>query len=306
MSLEALNKRIKTTTDLREIVSTMKILSSVSIGPYEKALESLTAYAKTVKDAFWGVVLNDALQKPYQKSDSNRILAVLIGTDNGLVGKFNRDVFTYAKHYFQEQGIPLQTVEYVCIGKRLGAITQNAVGDKLHGTFAISNSLKEIASIASSVLIKINEILSHKETTKVLVFHNHRPNGQTQTPTMAQLMPLPYEELLKLKKQKWTGKSFPMIPEDRHGMVLGLVHEYLTVILSGGLTASLAAEHYARMVNMQQAEKNIDKSLEDMNLAYQQARQTQITDELIDIVSGAEAMKPKKKQDSFMTNSLKA
>ena len=61
MSLEALNKRIKTTTDLREIVSTMKILSSVSIGPYEKALESLTAYAKTVKDAFWGVVLNDAL-----------------------------------------------------------------------------------------------------------------------------------------------------------------------------------------------------------------------------------------------------
>ena len=294
MSLEALNKRIKTTTDLREIVSTMKILSSVSIGPYEKALESLTAYAKTVKDAFWGVVLNDALQKPYQKSDSNRILAILIGTDNGLVGKFNRDVFTYAKHYFQEQGIPLQTVEYVCIGKRLGAITQNAVGDKLHGTFAISNSLKEIASIASSVLIKINEILSHKETTKVLVFHNHRPNGQTQTPTMAQLMPLPYEELLKLKKQKWTGKSFPMIPEDRHGMVLGLVHEYLTVILSGGLTASLAAEHYARMVNMQQAEKNIDKSLEDMNLAYQQARQTQITDELIDIVSGAEAMKPKK------------
>ena len=77
-------------------------------------------------------------------------------------------------------------------------------------------------------------------------------------------------------------------------MILGLVHEYLTVILSGGLTASLAAEHYARMVNMQQAEKNIDKSLEDMNLAYQQARQTQITDELIDIVSGAEAMKPKK------------
>ncbi len=294
MTLEALNKRIKTTTDLREIVSTMKILSSVSIGPYEKALDSLTAYAKTVKDAFWGVVLNDALHKPYQKSDSNRILAVLIGTDNGLVGKFNRDVFTYAEHYFQKQNIDTKAVEYICIGKRLGAITQNAVGNRLHGTFAISNSLKEIASIASSVLMKINDILSHKETARVLVFHNHRPNGQTQTPTMAQLMPLPYEDLLKLKKQKWTGKSFPMIPVDKHGMVLGLVHEYLTVILSGGLTASLAAEHYARMVNMQQAEKNIDKSLEDMNLAYQQARQTQITDELIDIVSGAEAMKPKK------------
>lgn len=294
MSLEALNKRIKTTKDLREIVGTMKILSSVSIGPYEKALVSLTAYAKTVKDAFWGVILNDALPVPYKKSKSKRILAVLIGTDNGLVGKFNRDVLTFAEHYFQNQNIDTEQVEYLCIGKRLGAMTQNAVGNKLHGTFAISNSLKEIASIASSVLIKINEILSHKETTQVLVFHNHRLNGQTQTPTMAQLMPLPYEELLQLKKQKWEGKSFPMIPQNKQGMTLGLIHEYLTVILSGGLTASLAAEHYARMVNMQQAEKNIDKSLEDMNLAYQQARQTEITDELIDIVSGAEAMMPKK------------
>ncbi|MBR4927533.1 MAG: F0F1 ATP synthase subunit gamma, partial [Alphaproteobacteria bacterium] len=239
-------------------------------------------------------VLNDALQKPHYKSKSNRILAVLIGTDNGLVGKFNRDVLTYAEHYFQKQNIDTKAVEYVCIGKRLGAMTQNAVEDRLHGTFAISNSLKEIASIASSVLMKINDILSHKETTQVLVFYNHRPNGQIQTPTMAQLMPLPYEELLKFKKQKWEGKSFPMIPEDRHSLILRLMLEYLTVVLSGGLTASLAAEHYARMVNMQQAEKNIDKSLEDMNLAYQQARQTQITDELIDIVSGAEAMRPKK------------
>ena len=305
MTLEALNKRIKTTTDLRDIVSTMKILSSVSIGPYEKALESLTEYGKTVRDAFWGFMLGSDLTLPnVRKEKDTHYLAILIGTDNGLVGKFNRDVLTFSQNYFKEKQIDLSHVSYLCIGKRLGAMTEGVVGSKLHGTYAISNSLKEIASIAVAVLIKINEIISKTATTKVLVFHNQKVSGTAQAPKVSQLMPLPYDELMQLKKDKWDGKALPILPEDIQGLLVGLMHEYLTVILTGGLTASLAAEHYARMVNMQQAEKNIDKSLEDMNLAYQQARQTQITDELIDIVSGAEAMKPKKKQDNFMTNAV--
>lgn len=305
MTLEALNKRIKTTTDLREIVSTMKVLSSVSIGPYEKAFASLTEYSKTVRDAFWGFMLeSDFILPNNKKSKENHYLAVLIGTDNGLVGKFNRDILAFAQNYFKDQQINLDNVYYLCVGKRLGAMTQTAVGTKLHGTYAISNSLKEIGSIASTVLVKINEIISKTDTTKVFVFHNQKESGSTQKPKASQLIPLPYDELIQLKKNKWDGKSLPILPENTQGMLLGLMHEYLTVVLTGGLTASLAAEHYTRMINMQQAEKNIDKSLEDMNLAYQQARQTQITDELIDIVSGAEAMKPKKKQDNFMTNEV--
>lgn len=305
MTLEALNKRIKTTTDLREIVSTMKVLSSVSIGPYEKALEALTEYAQTIRDAFWGFMLSSDFTLPGdKKNDAPHYLAVLIGTDNGLVGKFNRDVLTFSKNYFTEQKIDLNNVTYLCVGKRLGAMTQTSVGSKLYGTYAISNSLKEIGSIASTLLFKIHEIISKTQTTKVLVFHNQKTSSQSQTPKVSQLMPLPYDELRQLKKDKWNGKSLPIIPDDTQNMLSGLMHEYLTVILTGGLTASLAAEHYTRMINMQQAEKNIDKSLEEMNLVYQQARQTQITDELIDIVSGAEAIKSKKKQDIFMTNEV--
>lgn len=299
MTLETLNKRIKTTTDLRDIVSTMKLLSSVSIGPYEKALASLKEYAHNVQNAFLGFMLNDgSLNQPKSQAPTDHVLAVLIGTDNGLVGKFNREVLSAAQRYFAEQHITPETVSYLCVGKRLGAMTENAVGKALYGTYAISNSLKEIAEIASTLLIKINEILSKKAISRVLVFHNYKETGISQVPKMIQLMPLPLDELQKLKNKKWEGRSLPMIPEDKAALLSGLIHEYLTVVLAGSLTSSLAAEHYARMVNMQQAEKNIDKSLEEMNQAYQQARQTEITDELIDIVSGAEAMKPKKKTAS--------
>ena len=73
-----------------------------------------------------------------------------------------------------------------------------------------------------------------------------------------------------------------------------LIKEYLMIELSAALTYSLAAEHHTRMINMQNAEKNIDESLEKMNLEYQQKRQDAITEELIDVVSGAEALTPAK------------
>lgn len=296
MSLEALNKRIKTTTDLRDIVSTMKMLSSVSIGPYEKALASLKEYGKTVQDAFLGFVLNDAtdFMPRIPKNQTPKVLMILVGTDNGLVGRFNRDIFAKAQEYIKEKNLKSTDILYLCVGKRIGLITENNVGEALKGAYAISNSLKEIASIASTLLLKVNELLTHVAISEVLVFHNYKETATPQRPMMQQLMPLPYDFIAKLKQKKWEGRSSPQTSGDKLELFSALVHEYLTVILAGSLTASLAAEHYARMVNMQQAEKNIDKSLEEMNLTYQQARQTDITDELIDIVSGAEAMKTKK------------
>lgn len=295
MSLESLNKRIKSTTDLRDIVSTMKLLSSVSIGPYEKALASLKKYGKTLESAFLGLILNekDIMPPPLPKDKSFKTIAILIGTDNGLVGKFNRDVINFADSYFKTHGYEQNSLIYLCIGKRINGL-MSARKNLIAAAYPISNSLKEIASIASEILKKTDEIIAHQKVKQVLIFYNHREAGQAQKTDKRQLIPLPKNTFTALKQKRWEGKSFPLVTADKDALFSALSHEFLTVSLTGTLTASLAAEHYARMVNMQQAEKNIDESLENMNLEYQQARQTAITDELIDIVSGAESMKKKK------------
>lgn len=294
MTLESLSKRIKTTTDLKDIVGTMKMLSSVSIAPYEKALKSLHRYGQTVQDAFVGLLKEEhfSYQPRPIKSTTPQTVAIIIGTDNGLVGRFNRDILSYVQSDLKERNCLLQT-HFICVGKRLGLMADSA---KLPvaATYAIMNSLKEIASIASMVLMKVNAVISEYRAEQVLIYFMQRKTGEAQKPHVMQLMPLPYADMVRFKSEKWTGKTPPLITADYDTLFSVLIHEYLTVALSGALTASLAAEHYTRMVNMQQAEKNIDESLSEMNLTYQQLRQTSITDELIDIVSGAESIKKKR------------
>ena len=294
MTLEALTKRIKTTTDLKDIVGTMKMLSSVSIAPYEKALKSINRYGQTVKDAFVGLLKKENftyMPRPI-KSTTPQTIAIVVGTDNGLVGRFNRDILSFAKSDLTGKGCFEQTA-FICVGKRLGLMADSAKLP-LVATYAIMNSLKEIASIASMVLMKVNEVIPARKTEQVLIYFMKRKSGEPQKPAVLQLMPLPFKEMMGFKAEKWTGKTPPLITANYQELFTALIHEYLTVVLSGALTASLAAEHYTRMVNMQQAEKNIDDSLTDMNLTYQQLRQAGITDELIDIVSGAESLKKKR------------
>ena len=294
MTLEALNKRIKTTTDLRDIVGTMKMLSSVSIGPYERALKSLDEYRQTVRDAFTGLMQDaDFAYTPRRsKTDTPRTLAIIIGTDNGLVGRFNRDVLSFAAQNLEQAHLS-DTAQVIGVGKRLGLMLPNT-GLKTAVVYPIMNSLKEISTIASTILMTVNRLIATDKIEQVFVYYTRKFAGQPQKPTRKQLMPLPYAELMAMKQERWTGKTPPLVTADRMALFQNLIDAYLTVVLGEALTASLAAEHYTRMVNMQQAEKNIDASLEEMNLTYQQLRQTGITDELIDIVSGAESLKKKR------------
>lgn len=289
MPLEVLKKRIKTVTDLKEIVTMMKMLSSVSISPYEKALYSLHSYQQTIDDGLLAVFLNMGLMAGKEKQ-TGKILAIVIGSDNGLVGGFNREIVRYAQQDIQRQGGSEKNTAYISIGKRIAMQLRNEQV-KILAEYPIQNSLKEIGTTASMVLFKLDEILQHEQYEKVMVYYHHKPKLGAMVMEEKQLMPLPKEKIMGLRGKRWATSCFPMLSSKPQVVFSALVHEYLTVVLSMGLTASLAAEHYTRMVNMQQAEKNIEERLENMNLEYQQERQTNITEELIDIVSGAESLK---------------
>jgi len=306
MTLEQLNRRIKTTSDLGEIVNTMKMLSSVSVGQYEKALFSLTQYAHTVQDAFHGLFTQDFFkyEPPKIPTQNPKILSILIGTDNGLVGKFNRTLFNFSQEYLHSLS-PQGEKYFITVGKRMGVLAQiNHLTTK--AGYAGANSVKEIAQSATLLLTKINEVVTAHKVDLVYLFNNRKKGTTAFIPQARQLIPLPQEQMSQLRRKKWDGKTLPFISADKDELFSALLHEYLIVTLSHDLTSSLTSEHYTRMIHMQEAQRNINDSLDAFNLEYQQLRQTQITDELIDIVSGAEEMNKKKIQSPLDFSAKKA
>ncbi len=294
MIQEELQRRIKTTTDLQGIVRTMKMLSSVSVGQYEKALNSLTQYGTTLRQAFHGLFTQSFFNymPPNIKTTAPKILAIVIGSDNGLVGKFNKDILEYVKSSCINLGGNLSQMRLISIGKRI-ALHAGSMDLHISHAYPISNSIKEIASLAGLILTRIDKEVSEHHFDLVEIFYNKQQNFSF-TPQIHQLMPLSYHDLQILKRTPWEGKMLPLITAGKDELFSALLHEYFTIQLTHALIASLAAEHFTRMNHMQQAEKNIEEKLIGLNLEYQQARQNQITDELIDIVSGATAITKKK------------
>ena len=294
MIQEELERRIKTTTDLQSIVKTMKMLSSVSVCQYEKVLSSLTQYAKTLQEAFHGLFTQSFFNyvPPETKATTPKVLAIVIGSDNGLVGRFNKEILKFVQKFCSELGTSQNQVRIIGVGKRITALAPTMNFHVAH-SYSISNSIKEIATLAGMILTKIDNETSLHHFDLVQIFYNKQQNFSF-APQTRQLMPLSRSDFLQLKKTPWEGRMPPLVTAGKEELFSALLHEYFIIRLTNALTTSLAAEHFTRMNHMQQAEKNIEEKLNILNLQYQQARQTQITDELIDIVSGATAINKKK------------
>ena len=138
MIQEELQHRIKTTSDLQGIVRTMKMLSSVSLGQYERALNSLTQYGATLRQAFHGLFTQNFFDytPPSLKTTTPKILAIIIGSDNGLVGRFNKDILDYAKSSSLSMGAILNQMRVIAIGKRI-ALLSNSLNFHLSCSFYI-------------------------------------------------------------------------------------------------------------------------------------------------------------------------
>ena len=299
MSMEILSKRIKTTQDLRDIVSTMKSLSSVSILQYEQAQKSLIEYTHTIRNAFHALVKNNAIITPHPKKEISpqnmKAIVIIIGSDNGLVGRFNKEIVQTATTFLKEKKIQSDKTTFITVGKRVASLIEQQQ-QNLFAKYAISNSIKAINSIASTVIVKMQEAIEKTKATHVFLFYHKRLSNQPTQIEQRTLLPFPLEQYATLKNEPWPTNNLPLITLNPQILISKLVQEYLMIVLSSALTMSLAAEHHTRMINMQNAEKNIDESLEKMNLEYQQKRQEAITEELIDVVSGSEAIASKKQK----------
>ena len=290
MSLEKLQRQIKTTRELRDIVSTMKLLSSVSILQYEQASRALEKYRHNLTGAFQALISQRKISHAKVLPGQQKHLLVLVGSDNGMVGKFNQEIVKEARQYLRKIGISPQKVLFIVIGKRLNMLVSQQKWP-MYAQYGISNSVKIVNTLAENIILHIDQAMMREKVTHVMVFTNRRIKNQPVKVEKRQVLPFNTQALKNLKNKPWPTNNIPLITLPTAQMFSALVREMMLIFLSDVLNGSLAAEHWTRMTNMQNAEKNIDDNLEELDKQYQQKRQEQITEELIDVVSGASALK---------------
>lgn len=305
-TLEGLKHRIKTTSSLRDIVSSMKTLSAVSVGQYEKSTKALQQYSESIELALQAILKNKSVPNPPKEKLKQKIIAVVLGSDQGLVGKFNKSIANFAFDFFKSNNLKKEDITLIVGGRSLSSKILS-LGWDINTLFTMPSSVKSMITVAKKIVLKFYEVSVEQHhgdkefsfnnhNLKVYIFYNGKDEHSVLKQNVVQLLPIDVEFLKKIQERPWPTKNLPMYSAgSRRSLFSYFIRQLLFVDVYKAVSQSLAAEHFTRMVSMQNAEKNIDEHLENMNLEYQQRRQTEITNELLDVVIGAEVLNNKKK-----------
>lgn len=284
---EGLRKRIDTATDLGAIVRTMKALSAVSIRQYERAAEALDAYARNVELGLQAAVQAEPPAAPSKLRRADRLGFVVLGSDQGLCGGFNEQVSRSVLDTLAGPNavVPLRLL---ALGTRVIDRLEDAGLPVTRGPPQPA-SARGIASLVWTLLIEL-DAWREAGVDRIDVFHN-RPQKSGLEQVRLTLLPLDRVRLRALAQRPWPARSVPILRPDWDVLFTALVRQYLFVTLHRALAESLAAEHAARLTAMQAAERNIDERILGLQADHNHLRQSSITAEILDIVSGAEALR---------------
>jgi len=297
-TLESLRRKIDGAADLQGVVRSMKALAASSIGQYEKAVQSLDDYYRTVELALvaclhqaGAVSLAEGKHQPHERPHEGpyqeKIGAVVFGSDQGLVGRFNEVIVEFAVHELKT--LPGKITKIWAVGDRAHALladTSIAPVDLL----SVPTSVDAITSLIGQILIKGQAALDHGDVEEVYVFHNHPKFGAVYEPVSERLVPLDHIWQNKLAAMAWPTKNLPEVIEGAKAALPAFVRGYFFVLLFQACAESLASENASRLAAMQRAEKNIEDILEDLNRTFRRVRQESIDEELFDVISGFEAL----------------
>jgi len=287
---EALKRRIQSAQDLLGVVKTMKALAAVSIRQYQKAVESLSDYNRTVE-----MGLQIALRERRgggAASDQvkvNRIGAIVFGSDQGLCGQLNNIIVAHATEEMGRIGVKKENRIVIAVGMRTADILEDT-GQRVLEVLTTPSSTSGITPMVQDITVLLENWRFKRQIEHMYLFFNRYVSGATYRPTTVRLLPVDRKWLKDLEMKKWPSKTLPMFTMDWEALFRSLIREYLFVSLYRAFAESLASENASRLAAMQSAEKNIEERLEELFLQYHRQRQMTITEELLDIVAGFEAL----------------
>lgn len=291
-NLKELKNRISSVKSTRKITSAMKMVAASKLRRAQELAESSRVYADSLSFILSSLAGNtknssDLPEILTGRENSKISLLIINSSDRGLCGGFNSNLFRNAKNWISEQQEKGKSVKIITVGKKASSFYKKTDLDVI-ANFDDLNSNDKQLQVSEEIKNKIMELFENNEIDEVSILFNKFVSVITQEPTYQSLIPLSNEEA----DEEVTDNSnavFEFEPDKNELLEYLVPRNFLTQIYRSVLESS-ASEHAARMTSMDNATRNAGDMIDGLTLTYNRTRQAFITKELIEIISGAEAV----------------
>jgi len=287
-NLKEIRQRIASVQTTRQVTSAMKLVSAAKLRKAQDAVIKIRPFANKLTEILAN--LSETLQESEEcvftksKGDGSRLLVIAINSNRGLCGAFNANINKMTAQVVADSASQgLTNVDILAIGK-------NAYESAKRNKLNVSEQNDLYANIdfehVSPIMDKIMDDFNAGRYDKVVMIYNNFKNASTQEVVTEQLLPISVDEGGKPS----VSSNYIFEPSEK-SLIDKILPMTLRMQLYKAVLNSYAAEHGARMTAMHKATDNATDLLRNLNLQYNKARQAAITNEITEIVGGADALK---------------
>ncbi len=285
--LKDIRSRIASVKSTRQITSAMKMVSAAKLKKAQDKVTQIRPYADKLKDVLSevssGLDKNHKgeynIQRPVEKA-----LIVLLASNRGLCGGFNANISKKAKQHITDvfAELPKENVKFICIGKKANEYVKKLgyeivkSGNELFDDVSFENSLEYSKFLMDE--------FKNGNYDKIDIIYNSFKNAAVHLQTVETFLPM------HIETEERNAPSGYIFEPEMEDIMEEMIPKSLRIQFFKAILDSNAAEHGARMTAMHQATDNATELIKDLTLIYNKARQAAITNEILEITSGAEAL----------------
>ena len=289
-NLKEIRNRISSVGSTMQITSAMKMVSAAKLKRAQDAILQMRPYAVKLKEILTNLSATlDLSENAFSEvREGGKTLVVGITSNRGLCGGFNNNIVKHINHTITAQFNDSADVHVMCLGKKIRDVYKRS--DRFFTNEFLTEREDVYADLSfenvSEVASELMELYKTGEFNRIYVVYNRFVNAATQKLEMEQFLPIQAPE----SSEDSTSTGDYIFEPSKKEIIEDLIPKSLKVQLFKALLDSNAAEHGARMTAMHKATDNASELQKELKLSYNKARQAAITNEILEIVGGAEAL----------------
>lgn len=293
-SLKDLRNRIKSVQSTRKITSAMKMVAAAKLRRAQEQAEAARPYAERMERMLASVAgrLQGASGAPKLVSGTGKDdvhLVVVATADRGLCGGFNTNIVRAARTHIRKLIADGKTVKILCVGRKGRDVLRREFRDKIVDLISFAGQKRLAFADANGIAVRLLEMFEAGEFDVATIFYARFKSPIAQVPTGQQIIPVALPAKEETPEASGSQALYEYEPDEEQ-ILAALLPRNLAVQIYKTLLENAAGEQGARMSAMDSATRNAGDMINKLSLTYNRQRQANITKELIEIISGAEAL----------------